>query len=55
LAISREGWHAAARYAAAMMARALPAALEASEGLRVSISSAGVARVLEHFRQRIAA
>lgn len=52
---SGEGWPAVARHEAAMMARARPAAVDAAEGLRVSISSGGVASVLEHYRQRIAA
>lgn len=52
---SSEGWAAVARHEAAMLARAMPAAIEAAEGLRISISSTGVAGVLEHFKQRIAA
>jgi 2-polyprenyl-6-methoxyphenol hydroxylase-like FAD-dependent oxidoreductase len=49
------GWSAVARYEANMQARAQVAAVDAAEGLRVSISPEGVAAVLEHYKRRTAA
>jgi len=51
--VSGEGWAAVTRYEAAMTARAEPAAAEAAQGLRVSLSSAGVDAVLEHYKRRV--
>ena len=51
---SAEGWPAVAACEAAIMARATPAAEGAAEGLNGSISSDGVAAVLDHYRQRVA-
>ena len=52
---SSEGWLAVARYEAAMVARATPEAAGAAEGLQSTISPAGVASVLDHYRARVAA
>ncbi len=52
---SGRGWAAVAQYEAAMVARATPAAIGAAEGLRVTVSPDGAARVLEHYRAHLAA
>jgi 2-polyprenyl-6-methoxyphenol hydroxylase-like FAD-dependent oxidoreductase len=46
-------WEAVTACEAAIMTRAKPAAEGASEGLNSSISSAGVAQVLRHYRERV--
>jgi 2-polyprenyl-6-methoxyphenol hydroxylase-like FAD-dependent oxidoreductase len=51
--ISGEDWHAVAACEAAIMERARPAAEGAAEGLNSSISSDGVAAVLDHYRERV--
>ncbi len=48
------GWSAVADCEAAMAARARPAAEGAAAGLDGALSSEGVARVLEHYRERVA-
>jgi 2-polyprenyl-6-methoxyphenol hydroxylase-like FAD-dependent oxidoreductase len=53
--VTGDGWSAVARYEANMQARANAAAVDAAEGLRVSISPEGVAAVLEHYKRRTAA
>jgi 2-polyprenyl-6-methoxyphenol hydroxylase-like FAD-dependent oxidoreductase len=50
---SGESWEALVACEAAIMKRARPAAEGASEGLNGSISSAGVAQVLRHYRERV--
>jgi 2-polyprenyl-6-methoxyphenol hydroxylase-like FAD-dependent oxidoreductase len=52
--VSAEGWDAVTACEAAIMERAAPAAEGATEGLNSSISSGGVAAVLEHYRERVA-
>jgi 2-polyprenyl-6-methoxyphenol hydroxylase-like FAD-dependent oxidoreductase len=52
---SAKGWDAVTAYEAAMVARALPAAEGAAEGLKVTLSSDGVSAVLDHYRERVAA
>jgi 2-polyprenyl-6-methoxyphenol hydroxylase-like FAD-dependent oxidoreductase len=52
---SGESWSAVTHYEVAITARAAAAATEAAEGLQVAVSENGVAGVLEHYRQRIAA
>jgi len=52
---SGKGWSAVADYESAMAARATPAAVGAADGLNGSISSAGAASVLDHYRARVAA
>lgn len=47
------GWPAVERYEAAMVARAVPAAEEAAQGLATVLSRAGAAPVLDHYRRRI--
>lgn len=47
------GWEAVAACEAAIMARARPAAEGAAEGLKNSLSSDGVARVLRHYLDRV--
>jgi 2-polyprenyl-6-methoxyphenol hydroxylase-like FAD-dependent oxidoreductase len=49
-----EGWAAVERFEAAMAERAKPAAEGAAQGLRNAVSSAGVADVLDHYRERAA-
>jgi 2-polyprenyl-6-methoxyphenol hydroxylase-like FAD-dependent oxidoreductase len=51
--LSGEGWPAVARYEAAMTERTIPAAEGAAEGLRTTVSPAGVAAVLDHYRSRV--
>jgi 2-polyprenyl-6-methoxyphenol hydroxylase-like FAD-dependent oxidoreductase len=53
--LSGEGWAAIARYEAAMAARATISAEGAAQGLQTAISPDGVAGVLAHYRERIAA
>ncbi|MBB2200652.1 FAD-dependent oxidoreductase [Gluconacetobacter tumulisoli] len=47
------GWPAVARYEAAMVARATPAAAGAAAGLRGAIAPDALAGVLEHYRGRV--
>ncbi|ACK50345.1 monooxygenase FAD-binding [Methylocella silvestris BL2] len=49
-----KGWERVAAYESIMMQRARPAAEGAAEGLNSSISSNGVAAVLDHYRERLA-
>jgi 2-polyprenyl-6-methoxyphenol hydroxylase-like FAD-dependent oxidoreductase len=51
--LSAEGWQAVAACEAMIMKRATPAAEGAAEGLNGSISSDGVAGVLDHYRERV--
>ena len=52
---SGEGWPAVERHEAGMVARSVPAAGGAAEGLRSSISPTALTDVLAHYRQRQAA
>ena len=49
------GWGTIEAFEAAMAARAEPAALGAAAGLSAALSPAGVAPVLDHYRERAAA
>jgi 2-polyprenyl-6-methoxyphenol hydroxylase-like FAD-dependent oxidoreductase len=53
--ISGEGWQAVVACEVTITERARPAAEGASEGLNSSISSGGVAAVLDHYRERVGA
>ncbi len=50
---SGHGWPAVQRYEIAMRERAIPAAQDAAEGLRASVSPNGIASVLEHYKSRM--
>ena len=52
---SAQGWGVVAACEAAIMERAAPAAEGAAEGLNGAVSSAGVAAVLDHYRERVSA
>jgi 2-polyprenyl-6-methoxyphenol hydroxylase-like FAD-dependent oxidoreductase len=52
---SGAGWDAVTSFEEAMIARAAPAAQGAAKGLQGTISPAGVAPVLAHYRRRVAA
>ncbi|RYC28826.1 FAD-dependent monooxygenase [Lichenibacterium minor] len=52
---SGEGWSAVERCEAGMIARSIPAAKGAAEGLRGSVSPTGLADVLAHYKERLAA
>lgn len=52
---SGQGWQAVVACEAAITKRAEPAAEGAAEGLNASISSDGVAHVLDHYRERVGA
>ena len=52
---SGAGWAAVERCEAGMIARSVPAAEGAAEGLRGSVSPTGLAEVLAHHRERMAA
>jgi 2-polyprenyl-6-methoxyphenol hydroxylase-like FAD-dependent oxidoreductase len=49
---SGDGWPAVGRYEAAMVTRATPAAEGAAVGLNSAFSSAGIAALLAHYRER---
>ncbi|RZF66325.1 FAD-dependent monooxygenase [Sphingomonas populi] len=50
---SGAGWPAVERYETAMVARAVPAAEDAAQGLETVLSSRGAAPVLDHYRARL--
>ncbi|MDF0488475.1 FAD-dependent monooxygenase [Sphingomonas sp. H39-1-10] len=50
---SGAGWPAIARYEAAMVARAVPAAQAAARGMAAVLSGAGAAPMLDHYRARL--
>jgi 2-polyprenyl-6-methoxyphenol hydroxylase-like FAD-dependent oxidoreductase len=52
--VSGEGWAAVARAEAVIAERAKVAAEESAQGLKAAFSPDGAARVLDHYRERIA-
>jgi 2-polyprenyl-6-methoxyphenol hydroxylase-like FAD-dependent oxidoreductase len=50
---SPAGWKAVTTYEATMVARSIPAAEGAAEGLTVTLSANGVEAVLDHYRERV--
>jgi 2-polyprenyl-6-methoxyphenol hydroxylase-like FAD-dependent oxidoreductase len=51
--LSGDGWPAIERYEAAMVARAIPAAEGAAEGLQGTMAKDGLANTLAHYRERV--
>ena len=51
--LSGEGWPAVERCEAAIAERAIPAAEGAAEGLQATVSTGGVASVLDHYQSRV--